>query len=290
MSETAADSKPLPIAEEENKIPAPNSSREKSPSDEGNLAVKRKADDENDTSAVIAAEAAPSSEPDVNSSAKRSCLEASNEKLTPSEEGDKEEKDSKAAAEDSKDEAAVDNNRPLDLATTLGYKPGDRFEVKWFIETAEGTDTTHWWGCTLLPADDTRTKDGVAIRTLEYDPYVEGGFPEKSLEDAIFIGPAVMANPETCEELPYRLEGGDDTAAVWYSRNDVEGIVNATLEQAMAKNSKAWSKMTAAQQTVIAGVVADKKEKLLDLLLSHPNAVITSEDMKSILGKIMEQR
>jgi hypothetical protein len=183
-----------------------------------------------------------------------------------------------------------DNDKEvLDIATMLGYKPGDRFVVQWEVHSDESEDkepTTRWWGATLLEHDG-RTEDSVAIRVLDYDPYTEGGFPERSEEDVIFLGKDTLVNPVTQDEMTYRPEGDE---AVWLGREDVEGVVNATLEKAFQKNSQAWKSMSSAQQAVIAGTIAEKKEKLLDLLLAQPNGVITSNDMKSILTKTMEGR
>jgi hypothetical protein len=180
----------------------------------------------------------------------------------------------------------------LDLAKTLGYKAGDRFEVQWDIGSDESEDNdaapdTRWWGASLLEHDG-RTIDSVNIRVLNYDPYPEGGFPERSQEDVIFLGKDILANPETHEELNYRPEG-EESGALWLGRGDVEEVVNATLDRALKKNSTAFANMSSAQQAAIASAVAEKKEKLLDLLLNHPNGVVTSNDMNSILSKIMQE-
>ena len=75
---------------------------------------------------------------------------------------------------------------------------------------------------------------------------------------------------------------------MWLAKDDVEQVVNSTLEQALKKNEQAWGKLSSAQQAAIAGAVAEKKEKLMNLLLNHPNGVITSNDMNTMLSKTME--
>lgn len=190
---------------------------------------------------------------------------------------------------DEEEEEAVMESEVLDLAKVLGYQPGQRLQVQWEIsDVVDGVEATkiHWWGATLLDFDG-RTEDNVAIRVLDYDPYPEGGFPDRSKEDVIFLGKETLVNPSTLDELNYRPEGdGSDT--VWLRREDIETVVNATLESALNKNAVAWGRMSSAKQAMIASAVAEKKEKLLELLLDHPNGqVITSDEMKNMFAKIM---
>jgi hypothetical protein len=189
----------------------------------------------------------------------------------------------------------------LDLANTLGLKTNERFEVQWEIrqgdesgDDAAGADAeeekveTRWWGATLLEHDG-RTEDSVAVRVLDYDPYPEGGFPERSREDVIFLGRDVLIDPNTHEEMQYRPLGDDDSGAVWLGREGVEEVVNATLANAMQKNSKSWNGLSRAQQASIADIIAKKKEKLLELLLSQPNGVVTTTEMHAIIAKTMQE-
>jgi hypothetical protein len=197
----------------------------------------------------------------------------------------------------------------LDLAVTLGLKVGDRFEVEWEItqddseesddaaaaaagagadgDAKEETVTTRWWGATLLEHDG-RTEDSVAVRVLDYDPYPEGGFPEHSPEEVIFLGRDTLIDPNTHEEMHYRHEGDDDSSAVYLGREGVEEVVNETLANAMQKNSKSWNGLSRAQQASIADIIAQKKEKLLELLLGQPNGVVTTSEMHAIIAKTMQ--
>lgn len=182
----------------------------------------------------------------------------------------------------------------LDLAETMGYKTGDRFEVKWEVSNdgnEEEDIIEHWWSATLLEHDG-RTTDSVAIRVLDYDPFPEGGFPERSKEDIIILGRDTLVNPETCEELTYRVAGTseeEEEALIYLRRDNVEEIVNSTLQNALVKNSEAWSRLAPAQQAVIASSVAEKKKKLVELLLNFPGGVISPADMQSILTKTMQE-
>jgi hypothetical protein len=201
---------------------------------------------------------------------------------------------------DEEEEEVVVEGELLDLATTMGFKAGLRFEVQWEITQGESGDDaagadaeeekveTRWWGATLLEHDG-RTEDSVAVRVLDYDPYPEGGFPERSREDVIFLGRDVLIDPNTHEEMQYRPLGDDDSGAVWLGREGVEEVVNATLANAMQKNSKSWNGLSRAQQASIADIIAKKKEKLLELLLSQPNGVVTTTEMHAIIAKTMQE-
>jgi len=207
---------------------------------------------------------------------------------------DKDESSVKRPAETAVDAESTKRSRGegqevLDLANTLGFKVGDRLEVEWEImnESDNSDSKTHWWAATLLEHNG-RTEDSVAIRTLDYDPYPEGGFPERSQEEVIFMGEDLLIDPVSHQELRYRREGEDST--VWYGkRDDVEELINTTLMNAMMKNAGSWKSLSSAQQAAIAEMVAVKKEKLMDLMSNHPKGVITSTDMQSILAQVMEE-
>jgi hypothetical protein len=188
---------------------------------------------------------------------------------------------------------ACSETEQLDLAETMGYKAGDRFQVKWEVSSEDdGNAIAHWWSATLLEHDG-RTTDSVAIRVLDYDPFPEGGFPDRSQEDVIFLGRDTLANPETGDELTYRVAGSledpDEDEILYLKKENVEDIVNSTLESALAKNSDAWARLTPAQQAVIASGVAEKKKKLVDLLLNFQGGVIKPADLQAILTKTMQE-
>lgn len=167
----------------------------------------------------------------------------------------------------------------MDLAVTLGYKPGDRLEVQWEIEKDDGETVVHWWGATLLPFDG-RTEDSVAIRTLHYDVCPELGFSETSDEDVIFLGQDLLVSPDSTTQLTYRREGEEDV--YWLTEDDMDDQLNEILMGALAKNQAAWRNLPAAQQAMIAEKIKTKKDELLKVLKSRKE-VITSSSIQDIL-------
>lgn len=176
----------------------------------------------------------------------------------------------------------------LDLAVTLGYKAGDRFQVQWEIDQPEAPQEepiVKWWGATLQEFDG-RSTDNVAIRVLKYDPYPEQGFDEPSLEDVVFLGDSLLSSPDSVNQLNYRREGED--SILWMNEDDMDEQLNAILMGALAKNEAAWKSLPAAQQAVIAEQIKIKKEELLKVLKSKKE-VITSSSIKDILQETFGQ-
>ena len=203
-----------------------------------------------------------------------------------------------------------DDEDILDLAVTLGYRPGDRFLVQWEIDQVNEDDNddeedgnddndndrapsspaltppppiVKWWGATLQEFDG-RSEDCVAIRVLKYDPCPEFGFEESSLEDVIFMGDSLLVSPDSSLQLNYKREGGEeeDSTIVRLNENDMDEQLNAILMGALAKNEAAWKSLPPAQQAVIAEKIQTKKEELLKVLKSKKE-VITSATIKDIL-------
>jgi hypothetical protein len=144
----------------------------------------------------------------------------------------------------------------VDIAQTLDLKPGDRIEVQWDLHfdepsTAAPVDTvsrkqTRWWGGILLHPDSrTRTlqddndhehghdqsqsqiKDEVTvpIRVIDYDPYLEGGFPERSLEDVCFLSDHSLLNVASETRAYWRKEG-----EVWEPALDTDAEERVLME------------------------------------------------------------
>jgi len=181
------------------------------------------------------------------------------------------------------------NDEILDLAEVLGFRTGDRIEVQWDIQQDGDEPITHWWGATLQDHDGRVADSAVAIRVLEYDPYPEGGFDEKSKEDVIFMGDDVLVNPTTREELSFRRVDAqhDGEIRLGRDRQAVESIINLTLQNVMAKKAGNWNNLTSSQKSSIAATIKSKKEGLLEQLLNHPNTVVTADDMKDMLDKVI---
>lgn len=185
-------------------------------------------------------------------------------------------KNSEAASSSSHSEPT--SGTPLDLAVTLGFKPGDRLEVQWEVEMNDET-VVKWWGATLEPHDG-RTTDSVAIRTLHYDACPELGFDEPNDEDVIFLGEDLLVSPDSTTQLNFRREGEEDV--YWLNEQDMDEQLNAILMGAMAKNQATWQKLEPAQQLLIAEKIKTKKEQLVQVLRSK-NEVITSTSIQDIL-------
>ena len=187
----------------------------------------------------------------------------------------------------------------LDLARTMDLKAGDRLEVQWEIEDNDSSDAAavvRWWGATLLEHDG-RTDDGVAIRTLQYDPYPEGGFPEESREDVIFMGRNVLINYPSQDELTFRTLTDDGSGIEYVVTNDqdVEDLVESILNNALHKQAATFEALPRAQQALLAEKIAAKKEKLIGLVQEHMrtqreagvNRPVTAQDAQALLARTM---
>jgi hypothetical protein len=211
---------------------------------------------------------------------------------TAKEEAINEENDLKrpAANDDSSDDdECIDSSKraktedsPLDLAVTLGYKEGDRIQVQWEIDK-KGKTQVHWWGASLLKHDG-RTTDQVSIRTIKYDAYPELGFVSCT-DDVIFLGDDLIVSPDSQTQLNFRREGEEEIFS--YNEGDMDEQLNAILMGALDKNKNAWASLSPAQQAIIAETIAQKKDKLMEVLRAH-NDVITSATIKDILQKAFE--
>lgn len=174
-----------------------------------------------------------------------------------------------------------------DLAEEMGFKAGDRIEVEWDVASSQdGEAQTRWWGATLRQWDG-ETTESVAVRKLDYDPYPEGGFPERSEERVVFTGVSELVDPSTRDIFTFRREGGEETLRV--SRDDIETIVNDTLMKAMKNNEQSWNNLDRAKQGMLAQVIERKKRKLTELLSERTGkGIVTADDMKTILAQTME--
>jgi hypothetical protein len=192
-----------------------------------------------------------------------------------------------------------DDQDAPDLASILGIKAGDRLEVKWDIgeETKPNENeqvTTRWWGATLLETDG-KVEDGCAIRTLEYDAWPEGGFPDKSREEIIFIGRDTLVDVETQDQMEFRLLSEDNSAVFFVGIDEVESLVNTLLEGALKKAAGSFNTLPRAHQAAIADKIASKKEKLIELLQNYmsdedsANRVVTAADAHRLLAQAMQE-
>lgn len=128
----------------------------------------------------------------------------------------------------------------------LGLTPGTRLQVQWKLSNG----VLRWWGATLLPYEDGRVTSDTnqAIRVLDYDPYRQGGFPDRSQEDVVFQSDHELYTPEDHSDFYYRIEGDTWTP----SPKPLEGMIGTTKKKKMTTTS-IQSKETA----VTANVAAD---------------------------------
>lgn len=191
--------------------------------------------------------------------------------------------------------------------------------------TTNGTITgTHnrWWGATLLPHDgrvhvlcpdeneekNVQNSDAVTvpIRVLDYDPYPDGGFQERSKEDVAFLSAHSILNIGSGSSAYFRREGTDWEAPQNEDENDPmmmaaddlyvsattpssrEDALRTVLDTVLARsliNMGAEKKMlglTAAQRCVVAERIAQGKERLLETMRGH-EGVITGDHMRQFM-------
>ena len=203
-----------------------------------------------------------------------------------------EEKEETDPKEEANDDANNDTEEIVDVCLKIGLKGGERLEVEWQLEepspeeNGEPKTVNKWWGCKLLPHDG-RTVDGVAVRVLDYDPYPEGGFMERSLEEVIFLSHDICISPESHAEFRFRPEGVVQFSNEEETREAINGILMSTLD----KHAGMWKSLDRAQQARIADGIAQKKEQLVEAIMTHSkSSVIGGDDMKEILQGIMQRR
>lgn len=127
----------------------------------------------------------------------------------------------------------------------------------------------------------------------QYEPYPDGGFPESSKEDVIFLRNDTLLDIQTQDELHFRYISSDNSAVMFVDggRQGIEELVNNILISAMEKASEIWAALPRDQQAIMAEKVAEKKEKLVELLFSHleenDNEPVTAEAVTDLLQRTM---
>jgi hypothetical protein len=120
----------------------------------------------------------------------------------------------------------------------------------------------------------------VAIRVLDYDPLPAMGFAERSKEEVLFMGDDLLISPDSQTQLNFRREGQETIK--WYSEGDLADQINNILSGALETHKNVWSKLPAAKQAEIAEQIAQKKERLMEVL-KNQTEVITSDKINAIL-------
>lgn len=226
-----------------------------------------------------------------------------------------------------------------DVCETAELKPGDRVQVMWEVHmdninensdaaaaVGESSSHKHWWTATLLSkdgrthelvADDDDVDDQpvvVPIRTLDYDPYPQGGFPERSLEDVCFLSEHSILNISSGSSAYYRKEGDNWEPTDDYEERIMEAVEADTAEaesqlvsgngatkeeslrhildtvlQASFASTGGHTKMqqlNPAQRLVVAEQIATAKERLLERIMQHDgDGVITAETVRTFMAE-----
>eukprot|EP00978_Attheya_sp_CCMP212_P031983 scaffold122884_cov51-Attheya_sp.AAC.2 len=229
-----------------------------------------------------------------------------------------------------------------DVCEMVELKLGDRVQVMWEVHmdniigenpdaaaaAAVGASSSHkhWWTATLLLKDD-RTHELVAddddvddkpvvvpIRTLDYDPYPQGGFPERSLEDVCFLSEHSILNVSSESNAYYRKEGDNWEPTDDYEERIMEAVEADTAEaesqlvsgngankeesmrfildtvlQASLASTGGHTKMqhmNPAQRLAVAEKIATAKERLLERIMQHDgDGVITAETVRTFMAE-----
>lgn len=227
----------------------------------------------------------------------------------------------------------------IDVTKDINLEPGARLQVQWDLHfddnDHQGVEKkqTMWWGGTLLQPDG-RThelQDGddrvtVPIRVIDYDPYVEGGFQERSLEDVCFLSDHSLLNVASDSRAYWRREhddwepsgdmdeeerkimstednvSDDEISVSSTSKEDALTIIlDTVLQNALQKAGimEKMEKLDAFQQRLMADKISRAKQKLTDKLLEqvasndadHENAAVGVETVitKDHIAKCMEE-
>lgn len=114
-----------------------------------------------------------------------------------------------------KSSCSTEEDNFCDVTQDMKLDSGTRLEVQWELHSdQDNTTTVRWWGGTLLPHDGrTYTFDDgsgdkvtVPIRVIDYDPFEEGGFTDRSLEDVAFLTDHTLQNMASNSSSYWRLE------------------------------------------------------------------------------------
>mmetsp|Transcript_40040 Transcript_40040/g.48800 ORF Transcript_40040/g.48800 Transcript_40040/m.48800 type:complete len:328 (+) Transcript_40040:181-1164(+) len=223
--------------------------------------------------------------------------------------------------QDSEKKESEDDELMVDVCEAIGLKANTRIEVKWdlIMEESNALETeTRWWGAKLLPhdgrmhtlsevdglGDDTVT---VPLRVLDYDPYVAGGFTERSTAEVAFLNNHLLFEIATETHLSFRAEGSDwevdenaeaDDDTVISASSDggkeegLRSMIEAILQSAFVASgcSNKMETLSAAQQCFMAEKIRVTKESLINKMMKRINeedaGVITADCVKQCMQEM----
>ena len=216
----------------------------------------------------------------------------------------------------------------FDVAKDMKLIPGSRIEVQWEVHFDDDENvTTRWWGGTLLSHDgrmhtfDDERGDQVTvpIRVIDYDPYEEGGFPDRSLEDVCFLTDHTLHCMESDSSSYWRLEreqweptvdiedyskkmvidaGGVLHLAAVVAQSEgcsnetlVENLVGEVLKSAIENTGvmDKMKKLNPSQQAVMAEKIVASQKMFGDKLLEQMNKSESNEITEDTLAKVSEE-
>lgn len=237
-----------------------------------------------------------------------------------------------------KDENCLDAPRRsehfVDIAKILKLDEGARVQVRWEISIGD-KEEVKWWSGILLPQIDDQIhtlhdEDDevvVPVRQIDYDPYTEGGFPDRSVENVCFLSDHSILNLSDDARAFWRKEGDDwepsnedeDEMKLFsgdYEKNEnaasddddvsisssspedaLHMILNGVLQTALQKTGvmDRMEKLPQSQQGMIAERIANAKEKLMNKLLEQSQAgdgglerVITKEHVLQCMQELQD--
>jgi hypothetical protein len=221
----------------------------------------------------------------------------------------------------------------VDIAQELKLAEGTRVQVRWEISIGD-KEEIKWWSGILLPQNEGQTHTlhddddevVVPVRQIDYDPYIEGGFPERSVEHVCFLSDHSILNMSDDARAFWRKEGDDwepsnededernlfngdyGTEADVASDDDVSVsssspedalhmILNSVLQTALKKTGvmDRMEKLPQSQQGIIAERIAKAKEKLMNKLLEQSmigdgglERVITKEHVLQCMQELQD--
>ncbi|GFH52783.1 hypothetical protein CTEN210_09259 [Chaetoceros tenuissimus] len=186
------------------------------------------------------------------------------------------------AAKMEKSSCSTKEDNFCDVAQDMKLDSGTRLEVQWELHSdQDNTTTIRWWGGTLLPHDgrtytfddESGDKVTVPIRVIDYDPFEEGGFMDRSLEDVAFLTDHTLQNMASNSSSYWRLEKDN-----WEPSVDIDDYSKKMLKDHDTKLRLS----EVVSQSVVAG---ESKETLVQNLL---NEVLKSSIQRTGLNDKMK--
>ncbi|CAD7704746.1 unnamed protein product [Ostreobium quekettii] len=156
----------------------------------------------------------------------------------------------------------------------VGLQVNDKIEVKWEVESENGTIVTRWWGARVLHLDESQTAGGVGkVWVVMYDPF--GSFSAEQAK-IIFLSERHIFDVSEGVEMRWRKEGEllgdtefDEDGAEMKTLSDIieEGELAGLSEEKCAElEHTAMQKLPIANQQALAAGFQEFKDSLVRFL------------------------